>query len=658
MKMNYLKLTRYTLVIILAFMMIIAEHGTSGKMRTKHKKKKNKITFIPSINDLKEEYLTQNTDRYIRENNLAQSDIEVNPMRYALLNGKDRTNDPLMRNGEVYSKDSNAYYPYVKEKNLFIGPPPPKRRNYPNSVYPLDQKPYYGPSDPYRLILNMPKDRVAVPIQLGDLTKTHASETNLKRMENELAMMDAPEPWVNINKSGTYLRDPKPYYDPTVPEKEMYKTKLKESIENMREDLLHPNLPDLSKSFKRINASPMIQNYVNSNKEETNELIANSYYYPIKKDGKGNNLFGSMGGDNKNIAFEVDKVEVPEGVTSNMNELSQSGSILGVEHKNTRTPHKIVPSPGVVFGTPRKNVNNYNVNPNSKLSKYVEADEDKHQIEEVEVVGESLGSKYVDDKGLSVKKNTYVEADSIEKKVVEADENKHNNNSNLNRKDNFSDKTKELNKNSYTLNPVISNAKISEKSAAEKPSTIQFNKNIDNFIGKNVNSNNLITQNSNSGILNQLQNKPSLNILQNNSKKGTPKEKLFSQQTISTQTTQSSKTQIQTQVNTTTIKKDSKKNMKENKKEVVKIKEDKKLLSKSAQSEQNILTELKPQNKSTLKLTNSSKVEDNKSSFEKTTKTSPASTNFDNANTTAPIPKNMDVKKIEERKKWRLLNQE
>lgn len=383
---------------------------------------------MPRINDIKQEYLTQNTGRYIIENNLAQSDIEVNPMRYALLNGKDAANDPLMKTGEVYSKDSQAYYPYVNPTSPTASMPtisPAAKSRYGNSnVYQYDQKPYYGPSEPYRVIVNAPKDQVAVPIEFGDLTKTHADEKNLSRLQRELSTIDAPEKYSSLVNSGVYSADSKAYYDPTLPEKEAKKAELKTSIENMKEDLLHPNIPNFQ--FEKVKASPKIQNYVNSNKEETNEFIANSYYYPVKKDAKGYDLASQPVGNPSADTFQPTHVDVPEGRMKTLNELRDQGSLLGVDPVEQKTPHEIELPPNTVRGTPAANREKPNNNIITSVnSNSVEAEETKKVFAEAEVIGEVLGNKYVNENNEPAKKNSLIEADQVEnKKIVEADDTK------------------------------------------------------------------------------------------------------------------------------------------------------------------------------------------------------------------------------------------
>ena len=164
------------------------------------------------------------------------------PTRYQVLNGYDAQHDPNQLRGSLYEKDPNQYYPYQNpDTQRSYAPPIPKQEaafnRYTNSVYKPDPRPYYGITSDYRVISNYPTDRVAVPVEIADLTETHATMKNLQTLEHKLNSIDKRESLSSASISGKYMADPYPYYDPTVPEKEKAKSYLKETIDNMKEEL-------------------------------------------------------------------------------------------------------------------------------------------------------------------------------------------------------------------------------------------------------------------------------------------------------------------------------------------------------------------------------------------------------------------------------------
>ena len=78
-----------------------------------------------------------------------------------------------------------------------------------------------------------------------------------------------------------YFKDPKSYYDPTIYDKIAQKARLEAQIRELTLELNDPEKPTLIIGTKKSHVS--IQNFINTNREETNEFIANSYYYPVPK---------------------------------------------------------------------------------------------------------------------------------------------------------------------------------------------------------------------------------------------------------------------------------------------------------------------------------------------------------------------------------------
>ena len=188
--------------------------------------------------------------------------------------------------GPVYEKDSAPYYdptkpqialPIKREYNI------PMQR-YTSNIYPLDQKPYYGPND-YRVYTNVPDDRVKVKVNLGDLTEKVASEKNIYKLKQQL---DAIQNQYNGPKylskdSGekeVYIKDQRPYYDPTL----ISRIKKIQHLNNTIADLeAQYNDNSAQPQLNLIKVETHVQNFVNKNKENTNQFIAGSYHYDVNR---------------------------------------------------------------------------------------------------------------------------------------------------------------------------------------------------------------------------------------------------------------------------------------------------------------------------------------------------------------------------------------
>ena len=387
------------------------------------------------------------------DQNIHQSDIEINPSRYILLSG----NGPSPRieqTGTVYEKDPNAYYPYDNPniQRTVSTPrvnPEAKMRYGSNSVYQLDQKPYYGSNGDYRVVYDMPQDKLAVPIEFGDLTRTHANESNIKKLETELNNLNQGENVTNAALTGKYIKDSTAYYDPTLHEKIHKKIQLVQTIKEMKEALLHPNKPVIQTVLEpKKYGPPKVQNFVNKNKEETNNFINRSYYYPIQKDKNGFDVAGPIGSNERQIILDTGDVSYAEGKIKTLEALKQDGSVIGAEPKNTRKPVLIIP-PGEVLGTPVTEIvagskpskpqstsvstpqSNSQITPEivpelktqstrqSGPSKYVvEPNEKSKTFVEADSVGEILGNKYVQEKIKQENKIFINKSKSADKTVV------------------------------------------------------------------------------------------------------------------------------------------------------------------------------------------------------------------------------------------------
>ena len=84
-----------------------------------------------------------------------------NPGNFKILNGFDKEHDPEMKTGPRDSRYPEAYYPYYDpELHRADGPPKPRDysiplNRYSNGIYQLDQQPYYGQADSFR-VFNKP----------------------------------------------------------------------------------------------------------------------------------------------------------------------------------------------------------------------------------------------------------------------------------------------------------------------------------------------------------------------------------------------------------------------------------------------------------------------------------------------------------------------
>lgn len=97
----------------------------------------------------------------------AQSDIDRNPDRFRILNGKPGAGNPELMKMEIYNKDRNAYYPFPKAPESNKDPRLSPEHIYEGEqvkrlIYPLDQKPYYAPHQEFEVFGKFPKDQTAV----------------------------------------------------------------------------------------------------------------------------------------------------------------------------------------------------------------------------------------------------------------------------------------------------------------------------------------------------------------------------------------------------------------------------------------------------------------------------------------------------------------
>lgn len=194
-----------------------------------------------------------------------------------------------MTGAKVYEKDPAPYYGgeekpaaapsnNVTPKNF----PEANNRYLGKSIYSLDQAPYYGTGQDYKVLSNTPKDKVNVAIEIKELTDTYADEKNINILQNKLQKLTEKESLNSVSLSGKYIKDPAPYYDPSAEEKSQKASQISQTIENMQNEIRNKNLQGPVFTEENFTVKTKIQNYNNLNREGTNELIRNSYYYDAK----------------------------------------------------------------------------------------------------------------------------------------------------------------------------------------------------------------------------------------------------------------------------------------------------------------------------------------------------------------------------------------
>lgn len=191
---------------------------------------------------------------------------------------------------KVYEKDQQAYYnayslgagaskksqDEINERNSKDA-----YSRYLNKViYQKDQRPYYSPTPEYQVFSNAPKDRIVTPIELkDDLLSTASTYENLRNLEKNLLALDKKEDINSVSLSGKYMKDPEPYYDAGALGRNEQKQIISQAIEKVKEGLIDNSVDYVEENYK---VSTKIQNYQNANKENTNAMISESYYYTPK----------------------------------------------------------------------------------------------------------------------------------------------------------------------------------------------------------------------------------------------------------------------------------------------------------------------------------------------------------------------------------------
>jgi hypothetical protein len=191
---------------------------------------------------------------------------------------------------KIYENDTKAYYGGDSPVAANSGNNVTQRdfseansRYADKGIYSLDQAPYYGTGQDYKVLSSTPNDKINVSVELKELTDTYADEKNIKILENNLKNLTQKESLNSVSLSGKYIKDSAPYYDPSADEKNTKASQIAQTIENMKSEI-NENKSKQGPVFTEENFSvkTKIQNYANLNRESTNDFIANSYYYDAK----------------------------------------------------------------------------------------------------------------------------------------------------------------------------------------------------------------------------------------------------------------------------------------------------------------------------------------------------------------------------------------
>lgn len=213
-----------------------------------------------------------------------------NGSRYKILSAHENLQNQMVSSMKVYEKDQKAYYNADslattgnKKTTNEINEKSSKDayQRYLNKViYQKDQKPYYSPTPEFQVFSNAPKDKIVTPIELkDDLMNTVSTYENLRNLEKNLAALNKKEDLNSVSMSGKYIKDPEAYYDAGQQDRNVKKQVISQAIEKIKEGLIDTTVDYKEENFK---VKTKVQNYQNANKENTNNMISESYYYDVK----------------------------------------------------------------------------------------------------------------------------------------------------------------------------------------------------------------------------------------------------------------------------------------------------------------------------------------------------------------------------------------
>lgn len=154
-------------------------------------------------------------------------------------------------------------------------------------IYHNDTKPYYGNIIGFRKISNRPNKILKVPIIIKDLGDLYLTPNDIDRLENRLKNLNQEDLIDSLQIDGRYMKDPKPYYDPSHQQRENEKKFLLEKLDEFRQNLKFNNTEII---IQEIKIKSQIQNYGNADKEENNKIISGQSHSSTEKYQHGKKL--------------------------------------------------------------------------------------------------------------------------------------------------------------------------------------------------------------------------------------------------------------------------------------------------------------------------------------------------------------------------------
>ena len=215
--------------------------------------------------------------------NTYRSEVDKNPERYNILGSSKNVN--IATSKDKYSKDPNAYYPYVdpqKDKTPYAGPT--NMRIEKNG----DHEPYYNPTGVYHVI-QTPRIGKEIPIIMGDTQVTFPTETNVQKLHNQLEAIKLRQSFDlgTADSRGIYVKDPSPYYDPTREAEDETVKDIESNIVSMKENIEEGKKVTLVANIETKSYSPQVENSFNYNQELKMKKVKENYYTQIvRKDGR------------------------------------------------------------------------------------------------------------------------------------------------------------------------------------------------------------------------------------------------------------------------------------------------------------------------------------------------------------------------------------
>jgi len=264
---------------------------SNSNSKNNKKIKERRPTF--NSGDVIRDYYQQNTVNDLIKNDRVRSEIEYNPSRYIVLNGKSKEKDPQMMTSQIDGNYTEPYYPYYDPlKHPFVPPHQiyEKRGHTSNEIYTLDKNPYYGPSKDFTIHDTTLSSGKTVNVTVADLAEVIASDDNIEELQKQLDNLNryisGPKKLLSSEQfSQVYHKDPNAYYDPTSTDLFAKKAHLEKVIKELKtkkaDDEKLKEIITETTSVETEKGHVSIENKVNQDRENTNEYIANSFYYPV-----------------------------------------------------------------------------------------------------------------------------------------------------------------------------------------------------------------------------------------------------------------------------------------------------------------------------------------------------------------------------------------